>query len=78
VLPANSTRNLVSLIDCSVPIAPSALETLYSFQRLGVYISAADISLGANDPTCSRNIAYIFKVVWENPVHREALNIEAM
>jgi hypothetical protein len=24
-----------------------------------------------------RNISYILKVVWNNPVHREALNIEA-
>ena len=24
-----------------------------------------------------RNISYILKVVWNNPIHREALNIEA-
>lgn len=24
-----------------------------------------------------RNISYILKVVWDNPTHREALNIEA-
>jgi hypothetical protein len=25
----------------------------------------------------SRNIAYILKAIWDNPTHREALNIEA-
>ena len=39
--------------------------------RLLLTVSLRDLT------TCSRNIAHVLKVVWNNPVHRNALKLEA-